>query len=139
MEFRKRLFADSAGAAASNPFWCGLILELKPMLKNLLITSLFTILSSSGMLAQQPTWAENIFKIKMGRTHPALEARINQQKQAQEQATAERFSRLDKNRDGVISADEWKQNSGIPASIDTDGDGAISMKEWIAAPQTSNL
>jgi EF hand len=108
------------------------------MLKYVLTLPIAAVLSGPALLAQQPTWVENLFKVKTGRTHPAFEERVKQQRKAQEQARLERFSKLDKNKDGVINSGEW-QNSGLPAALDADGNGSISMKEWMATPNPGSL
>jgi len=101
------------------------------MLKSILMLPVVAILSVPVLMAQQPTWAESLFKIKMGRPHPSYEARVKEQKKTHEKASLERFSKLDQNKDGVISGGEW-QSSVIPPALDADGDGAISIKEWTA-------
>jgi hypothetical protein len=43
------------------------------------------------------------------------------------------FSTLDKNKDGNLSQDELKGQSGVTfATVDKDGDGKISAQEWSA-------
>jgi hypothetical protein len=96
------------------------------------------IVSGAILPAQQPSWAEHLFKMKTGRTHPAYEERVKQQRRAQEKASLDSFAKLDKDKDGVISGGEWR-NSGLPALLDSDNDGSISIKEWLAAPNAGAL
>ncbi|MEO8131247.1 MAG: EF-hand domain-containing protein [Bryobacteraceae bacterium] len=78
-----------------------------------LMTTFAVLAAASGLLAQNPTWAEQLHKTKTGIWPAGVEARLKAEKQAREQKpkvqAADLFALLDHNRDGVISAGEWQK------------------------------
>ena len=63
------------------------------------------------LLAESPTWVEQLHKTKTGAWPPGVEKRLKQEEQArkealQQQAVAEAISKLDANGDGVVSKEE---------------------------------
>lgn len=80
-------------------------------MKKTIILAAAVALLTTVLPAQEPTWAENLFRIKTGRVHPEYEKRVKAKKAAQEQAEKERlaglFTTLDTNRNGVIDQHEW--------------------------------
>lgn len=74
--------------------------------------SVMAILTGSSLMAQSTTFAEELVKVKLGRYPASVEQRRNQQKSAQEAQAAKQqlqdlFAKLDTDRDGKISTDEW--------------------------------
>jgi len=78
-----------------------------------LAAALATVVLTSGLLAQNPTWAEQLHKTKTGRWPTGVEQRLKAEKQAREQQRQGQlnnlFAILDHNQDGTISAHEWRQ------------------------------
>ena len=52
------------------------------------------------------------------------------------QTREERFGELDKDKDGRLSAGEWKWGESTMALLDRDGDGSLSMVEFLAKATT---
>ena len=48
------------------------------------------------------------------------------------QTREERFGELDKDRDGRLTASEWKWGESTMALLDRDGDGSLSKDEFLA-------
>jgi hypothetical protein len=90
-------------------------------MKRVVTLALASVLSSPFLLAQNPTWAEELFRIKVGQKHPDVqrrekEQRLAREQQQQQQRLSELFSKLDLNGDGVISNEEWRQSTAAAAS-----------------------
>jgi Ca2+-binding EF-hand superfamily protein len=52
------------------------------------------------------------------------------------QTREERFGELDKDRDGRLSAGEWKWGEETMALLDRDGDGSLTRQEFLATAAT---
>jgi EF hand len=81
-------------------------------MKRVQIALFGVLLATPALFAQTPTWAEQIHKAKTGVYPPAMERQLSEQRKVTEEASrvqlGELFSMLDLNRDGVISAQEWR-------------------------------
>jgi len=77
--------------------------------------ALLVALGSSSLFAQNPTWAEQLHKTKTGAWPPGVEQRLKEEKRAREQRNqpqmTEIFAHLDFDKNGVITAEEWKRGT----------------------------
>lgn len=61
---------------------------MKPSIKAIILTTVFTIGASSVAVAQSSTYAEQLYRAKFGRPSPTEEARLNAAKQTTSKSTA---------------------------------------------------
>ena len=67
---------------------------MKPSIKAIILTAVFTMGASSLAVAQPTTWAEQWYRAKFGRPSPTEEARLNAAKQSTTKPTVTRTSDL---------------------------------------------
>lgn len=82
-------------------------------MKHFQVAAFAALISASSLLAQSPTWAKQLHKTKTGIWPAGVEQRLKAEKQAREQQrqgkVTDLFALLDHDRDGAISAREWRQ------------------------------
>jgi hypothetical protein len=80
-------------------------------MKRMMPLVLATLTLGATLLAESPTWAEQLHKTKTGAWPAGVEKRLQQEKVAreqarQQQAVANALAKLDANGDGVVSKTE---------------------------------
>jgi hypothetical protein len=85
-------------------------------MKRIRTFTITTLAAAPFLLAESPTWAERLHKMKTGAWPPGVEQRLNQEQQAREQARQnERFleawNNVDLNGDGMIGKEERQKST----------------------------
>src|SRR3954451_18850238 len=85
-------------------------------MKHRLLITLAVSLLTPMLFAQTRTDAEERYKMKTGRLHPAAERRLEENQKAAERSKTVVFRSLDQNQDGAISHQEWRNTSARDAA-----------------------